>query len=104
MQVECDLMFFYKAILFHLIDRCTRWYAAKIVEHKTSQCLLQALDDAWVSIHGPMQEIILDGESGLMKVHDAKQYFERRGIKTIVTPVGQHVPHIDRRGELVRQQ
>ena len=53
-QVECDLMFVYKYTIFHLIDRCTRWHAACVVENRESQTLIDALDRLWVSVHGPM--------------------------------------------------
>ena len=60
-QVECDLLFIRKVIIFHLICRCTRWYAAVIVPDKTAESLMEALHTAWVSIHGPMRESIMDG-------------------------------------------
>ena len=33
-QVECDLIFIHKHIIFHMIDRCTRWHTAAIIENK----------------------------------------------------------------------
>ena len=33
-RVECDWMFVFHYIIFHLIDRCTRWHAACLVPSK----------------------------------------------------------------------
>ena len=52
-QVECDLLFVHKHIIFHLLDRCTRWHAAVVIENKESATLIKALDTTWVTIHGP---------------------------------------------------
>ena len=66
-QVECDLIFIHKFIIFHMIDRCTRWHAAKLVIDKKEETLTQAIDELWVSTHGAMKELILDGESGISR-------------------------------------
>ena len=63
-QVDCDLMCVHTYIIFHLIDRCARWHAACLVQSKGEQELLGALDTIWVGIHGPMRELIMDGEAG----------------------------------------
>ena len=34
-QVECDLLFAHKHIIFHMLDRCTRWHAAMLAEDTT---------------------------------------------------------------------
>ena len=39
-QVECDLVFVYKSIIFHLVDRCTRWEAACIIADKHAPTLI----------------------------------------------------------------
>ena len=53
---------------------------------------------------GPMKELIMDGESGVAKSEKCKTYLLRKGIKYVPRARGQQVPHIDRRGEMVRQQ
>ena len=63
-QVECDLMFVYRYVIFHLIDRCTRWHAAMIKPDRETQPQLDAIDQ-WVETHGPMKQLIMDGETGL---------------------------------------
>ena len=75
-QVECDLMFVYSFIIFHLIDRCTRWHAAYLLPSKEEAILIDALDTIWVGIHGPMKELIMDGEAGMAASAHAKQYYE----------------------------
>jgi hypothetical protein len=74
-QVEADLMFVYHYIIFHMIDRCTRWHAACLVDSKEDHVLLDALNRIWVGIHGPMRELIMDGEAGLA-AGSAKQYYD----------------------------
>ena len=88
--------------IFHLIDRCTRWHAACLVPSKEDHILLDALDTIWVSIHGPMRELIMDGEARLAVSHEAKQYYERHGIRFAPRAKEQQVAHIDRRGALLR--
>ena len=36
MQVECDLLFVEKYQIFHLVDRCTRWQAAGLIQEKNA--------------------------------------------------------------------
>ena len=50
-----------------MIDRCTRWHAAREVQGKDMETLISAIDEMWVSHHGPMKELIVDGETALAK-------------------------------------
>ena len=43
-QVECDLIFVHKHIIFHMLDRCTRWQAATVVPNKEDESLMKAID------------------------------------------------------------
>ena len=43
-QVECDLLFVRKHIIFHLLDRCTRWHTAVVIPDKTEETLQEAID------------------------------------------------------------
>ena len=43
-QVECDLLFVHKHIIFHMLDRCTRWHAAMTIPNKEEDTLIQAMD------------------------------------------------------------
>ena len=55
-QVEFDLLFIHKYIIFHLLDRCTRWHAAKTVPNREEGTLTEALDALWTSHHGPIRK------------------------------------------------
>ena len=100
-QVEGDLMFVYKSIVFHLIDRCTRWYQSDEITDKEEDTLIDGVD-SWCSHHGPMQELIMDCESSMVKSHKMKEYLFRKGIDLKPRAPGQQVSYIDRRGALVR--
>ena len=63
-QVESDLMFVHKYIIMHFICRCIRWYHAVLIDDKTDDSMIDALD-TWVRLHGPMQEFIMDQETGI---------------------------------------
>ena len=101
-QVECDLLFVHKEVIFHLLDRCTRWHATRVVPGKVDDMLMTALDDLWVSSHGAPRELIVDGETGIVKSHLTTQYLARKGIKLHVRAKDQHARFIERRGALLR--
>ncbi len=44
-RVECDLLFFHKQMIFHTVDRCTRWHAAMVIQGKTEEDCMAALDE-----------------------------------------------------------
>ena len=54
-MVEQDLMFVDEFVIFHLIDRCTRWYHALVVPGKDENSMLMGLT-SWCKQHGPMRE------------------------------------------------
>ena len=58
---------------------------------------------AWISIHGPMQELIIDGESGVTTSTIMENELKARGIKLNVRAVKQHANYIERRGAILRQ-
>ena len=66
-----------------MIDLCTRWHAACLVPTKADTVHVDALNTIWVGIHGPMKELIMDGEAGLAVSGHAKQYYDRPGIQFI---------------------
>ena len=65
-QVECDLLFVHKYVIFHMLDRCTRWHAGALVPDKSEETLTNAIHTCWVGVHCLMKELILDGESGIV--------------------------------------
>ncbi len=64
-HVEAYLLFICHYIVFHLIDRCTRWHAAKVIPNKEEATLVDAIDELWIKLHGPMGELIMGGGSGV---------------------------------------
>ena len=100
-HVEADLMYFKEHIIFHFICCATRWHAAACVKDRSESELFRALNQTWLSIHGPMQELICDGEMGLMN-EGAQARLQRSGIKPKVRAPGQHARYIERRGAILR--
>ena len=103
-QVECDILFIYDYKIFHMIDRCTRWHAATLVEDKSTESLIGALNDAWITIHGPMKELISDGETAIAEALSSGLFLARHGIKLCPRATDQHARYIERRGAIVRDQ
>ena len=85
----------------HLVCRCTRWQVAKVVPNKEADTLIGTIDECWVSVHGPMQELIIDGEKGVSSVVGMAYCFEK-GIKRNIGGVGQPARFVERRGALMR--
>jgi hypothetical protein len=63
---------------------------------------MKAIDEVWVSTHGPPKELIIDGESGIAASDMTNQYLHRKGIKLHQRAKDQHARHIERRGALLR--
>jgi hypothetical protein len=103
-QVECDILFYLKDMIFHCIDRATRWHAATLIKNKDAESLIEALDHIWVGIHGPMTQLIMDGEKGLTRSMISNEYLRRKGIELIPRAVEQHAKHIERRGGMLELQ
>jgi len=101
-QVECDLLFIHKHIVFHMFDRCIRWHAATLIPDKTDTTLIKAIDNIWVTMHGPPKELITDGESGIVVSNQTTEYLARKGIKLHVRGKDQHARYVERRGALLR--
>ena len=101
-QVECDLLFIHKHIIFHMIDRCTRWHAAKLVRSKAEEDLMAAIDELWIATHGAPKEFICDGESGIARSEQCKRFLARKGVSLHVRGKDQHARFIERRGALLR--
>ena len=80
-----------------------------IVPGKETETLLNAIDKQWISIHGPMKQLIMDEETGLAapmkskaELNKVKEFFDQKGIKYVPRAKEQHIGHIDRRGALLR--
>ena len=103
LEVEGDLIFITHGSIhtvLHLVDRGTRWGFTCVLPNRTTEAILNGLD-RWVSIFGPMQVLIFDGETGLDDPA-ATQYFELKGITKRTSAPGQHVRICDRRTQVLR--
>ena len=100
-HVEGDILFYKKAMVFHLICRASRWRAGRQVLSKAEQELLDALYGLWVGLHGPMENFHIDGESGLNSDR-AKAQLKRDGITLRPRAPGQHARFVERYGALLR--
>ena len=79
--MECDILFVYNQSVFHMLDRCTRWHATAVIPDKTEDSLITAINTLWITIHGPMKELIVDGESGIAASEKCQTFLQRAGIK-----------------------
>ena len=105
LEVEGDLIFIIHGSIhtvLHLVDRGTRWSFTCVLPNRTTEAILNGLDQ-WVSIFGPMQVLISDGETGLDDPA-ATQYFELKGITKRTSAPGQHVRICDRRTQVLRDR
>ena len=98
-----DLMFYKDFIVCHFIDRASRWHATKEVKSKSTEELFEAMMTSWITIHGPMEELIVDGESGVTVSHVMEKELKARNIRLTVRAVNQHARYIERRGAILRQ-
>ena len=69
---------------------------------KEGSTLIDALDSLWVSIHGPMRKLTMDGESDIATDEAARYNLRRNGITYVPRAPAQQVSHIECRGALLR--
>jgi len=100
-QVEADMVFIYKFIIFHLICRCIRWHHTIQVYSKQATEMVRAID-SWITLYGPMKELIVDGERGITTAEETTSYLKRKGVKLVIRAPQQHARVIERRGALLR--
>ena len=100
-HVECDLLFYHRRIILHLICRATRWHVAGEVADKTENTLWEGVNSLWLTTHGPMNSFIVDGEKG-MTSEEFHNRLKARGIKLEIRAVQQHARYIERRGAILR--
>ena len=99
--VEVDLLFYKTYIVFHMIDRCTRWHAGKPIPGKDEQTLLNAVFETWIAVFGPPENLISDGESGLTS-QAGKDHLKRQGVNLRVRAPEQHARFAERYGAILR--
>ena len=59
-------MFYKDYIIFHIIDRRTRWHLGDEAPDKREDTLIDLYATVWIKHHGPFQVLYVDGESGLV--------------------------------------
>jgi len=93
-----------------MICRCTRWHAAREIPNdqgygsKTTQSLIDAIYEMWISIHGAPQEFLMDGEAGIAMSKNAKQFFDHHTTKLTFRATGKHCHFVEKRGDLLKIQ
>jgi len=51
--------------IIHMIDACIRWSANTVLKNKDEMSLCNAISTMWISLWGPMQVMVQDGETGM---------------------------------------
>ncbi len=101
-QVEIDIMYYEDHLVCHMICRCTRWHASEEIKDRETETILNAVMSMWLRTHGPMKELIGDGEKAWARAMAAEDFWQRRGILMHVRAPEQHARFIERRGALLR--
>ena len=101
-QVECDVVFIEKKSVIHFVDRCTRWHAASVIQDRSETSFMYAINQTWLAIHGPMRELIMDGERGVAESVRAASFLARHGIQLVPRAPNQHAQIVERRGALLK--
>ena len=99
-EVECDLFFYKKHIVFGIIDRCIRYANGLEIPNKTKDTLLEAYMDARAT-NKPAMVMHCDGEGGLNN-DDAREQLTSMGTELRVRASGQHANVIEARNGMLR--
>ena len=100
-HVECSLFFIdQQHIIFHMLDRCTRWHTARPIPDTTEDTLKRTINEMWITIHGPPKELSVIRETGRIALEKTSQYLHHDGITLHQRAKGQHACSIERRGAL----
>ena len=63
---------------------------------------MKAIQELWLSVHGPMRELITDCEGGIVLSDRTKAFLTRQGVKLCPRGKDQHARYVERRGALLR--
>ena len=75
-----------------------------MIPNKEEETLTTALAELWVQVHGPMKELFIDGETGIVASDLSNTYLRRQSIQLRVRAKDQHARFIERRGARLRDQ
>ena len=100
-HLEVDLLFYREHIIFHGLDRATRWHSATAVASKEGEVLFEALSTCWLNTFGPPKFLICDGEGGLWRP-EIMDRIRRMGTEPKLRAPEQHARYVERRGAILR--
>ena len=104
-EIEIDLFFYRRKTSIHIIDRCTRFTAARMTGEELSgkdfDTLSKAYSEIWLCYFEPPKLIIVDGE-GALNSDRFKDKVGRGRTKIIPRAPDQHAVHIERRNAILR--
>ena len=100
-SVEADLLFYKTHIVFHVIDRASRFHNGIEVRSKTLADLLDAFHKCWVSFMTAPNKLYIDGESAIF-TYEAHGELQAIGTEAVTRAPNQHYRFIERRGALLR--
>ena len=94
LQVECDSLVAHNKIVFHWNDKSMGWHHAMIVKDRFRKSLISRLA-GWCLLYGPKKKPFTDGESGLDKPQQAKDYSISKDITLVIRAPERHAKHIE---------
>ena len=89
-------MFFEDHMIYHLLDRCTRWHAAAVLPDKTATSIMTALSTLWITQFGAPKELIHDEERGVA-AELTQLLLASHGINLVSKPDQKHAHYIKSR-------
>jgi len=63
-EVEADIMFYKRLIVWNMVDRADRWHACHLLADKSAPRIQDAISQCWIKIWGAPTFLIIDGEGG----------------------------------------
>ena len=102
-EVQVDLLFWEERPMLHIVDRCTRFAAAQLVENRSTSYVLGPFTRIWLRIFGPPKRIVSDHE-GAFDSDEGRMWATRWGFKLVFKPKKAHAQMVERHNDLLRDQ
>jgi hypothetical protein len=101
-EVEADIMFYKKLIVWNMVDRADRWHACHLLADKSAPSLQDAISQCWIKIWGPPTFLIIDGEGG---AHDEEtvKWLQGQGCTVRRIAKGKKARIVEKRQHLFRE-
>eukprot|EP00971_Amphidinium_carterae_P102564 2030284-Amphidinium_carterae.1 len=103
MEVQCDLLFWRRFVVLHMLDTLIRWSVAVIVQTRETADILHGITHAWVRQYGPMKRLTCDHE-GALDSDQGRAWATRWSIDLHFRPRGSHARMVERHNDLLRRQ